>query len=163
MHLDRLRRLELRLESLQQHTTRIVEATSPQSTETDSEEADLAELFRLAARVYLERVAKGSSSRGIMEFRNQAFEILQRVPYCEKPWPIFIMATEACNDEERMVILDLLGRSREQRPLGTLQFIERLIHSAWVLQDLQDEPQGADLYGVYNAVISALKVPPSFA
>ncbi|KAK4239094.1 hypothetical protein C8A03DRAFT_43229 [Achaetomium macrosporum] len=133
-HLRTIRSLELRLDDLTQ-TPRIA------STSTgENHERQLAELYRLAAKIYLLRMARGLP-RGdpvVVALVDKAMHLLKEdevQPY-GRPWPLFV-------------------------PLGNLPLVRRLIHAAWVRMDLAGD-NGVDLMDVYNAVVSGLRVPPSF-
>ncbi|KAK3381160.1 fungal-specific transcription factor domain-containing protein [Podospora didyma] len=169
-HLGMIRNLELRLGRIQQ-IPRVVpynpdhdEAIyGPQGTFASR----LAELYRLASYIYLERMARclPRSDEKVSSLVDQAMYILRGLGFCERPWPLFVVALEARNDEERMIVLNVLARSKNKKPLGNIPLVKRLIHSAWVQQDLQAGEEGnneADPMLVYNTVVSGNRFPPSF-
>jgi hypothetical protein len=123
----------------------------------------LAELFRLAAYIYLERLGKAVSpdNRLFKDLVDQAFRLLWDLGDCDRPWPLFVIALEARTDEERKLVLTVIGNALRRRPLGNLTITKRMIQAAWVHQDLQ-EGAGVDALLVYNRVVSANRVPPSF-
>lgn len=160
-HLAAIRILELRLERLDQRISAVSSAEDPDCDTVSTRK--LAELFRLAACIYLERLARGSESSDpqVKRLLDDAFDLLRQLGVCDRPWPLFIMALEARTDDERVLILSILEKSLIQRPMGNLTITQRLIHAAWVQQDLH-AVSGIDPLLVYNAVVSGNRVPPSF-
>lgn len=158
-HLAAIRTLELRLERLEQRVSAVTEDVDCDTRATKK----LAELFRLAAYIYLERLAKGSESQEtkVRCLLDDAFGLLRELKVCERPWPLFIIALEARTDEERVLILSVLEQSLIQRPMGNLTITQRLIHAAWIQQDLH-ATSAIDPLLVYNTVVSGNRVPPSF-
>jgi hypothetical protein len=123
----------------------------------------IAELYRLAALIYLERVGRGYSkfSPTTEELVDDAFAILSKLDWCERPWPLFIVACEAQTDQRRKLILDLLNKTQEVRNYGNLESTRSLIQSAWIQDDLYREPE-LSCFAKYNAVMSAFEGLPSF-
>lgn len=158
-HLAAIRTLELRLERLEQRVSAVTEDVDCDTRATKK----LAELFRLAAYIYLERLAKGSESQEtkVRCLLDDAFGLLRELKVCERPWPLFIIALEARTDEERVLILSVLEQSLIQRPMGNLTITQRLIHAAWIQQDLH-ATSAIDPLLVYDTVVSGNRVPPSF-
>ncbi|KAJ9144113.1 Fungal specific transcription factor domain-containing protein [Pleurostoma richardsiae] len=163
-HHRAIRSLELRLDRLDQRPSLV---TTPSSTLTEGQDGErtrkLAELFRLAAYIYLERLGKAVSpdNRLFKDLVDQAFRLLWDLGDCDRPWPLFVIALEARTDEERKLVLTVIGNALRRRPLGNLTITKRMIQAAWVHQDLQ-EGTGVDALLVYNRVVSANRVPPSF-
>jgi hypothetical protein len=123
----------------------------------------IAELYRLAALIYLERVARGGSKFSPIaeKLADDAFSILSNLDWCERPWPLFIIACEAQTDQRRTLILDLMNKTKEVRNYGNLEPTKFLIQSAWIQDDLYREPELLCL-AKYNAVMSAFEGLPSF-
>lgn len=160
-HTAQLRTIELRLQRLVQHehTTEEPEATST----TSSHDVQLAELYRLSALIYLERVARNTprTAPAVKALTTQALELLAALNGgCERPWPLFVIALEAVDEDQRRVVLDAWHRALESRPQGNLVAMRRMVEAAWAMEDLAG--RALDMMGVYEVVISANKVPPSF-
>ncbi|KAK3315690.1 fungal-specific transcription factor domain-containing protein [Apodospora peruviana] len=160
-HFQTVRDLELRLDSIKQMprvTTGDAAATQP--------EQQLAELYRLAAYIYLLRMglAMPATSPKVATLITSAFELLKQAGICERPLPLFIIALEARTDDERRLVIEVLGASVEHRPLGNMPLVRRMVLAAWVQQDLYAGEEGGqvDPLVVYNSVISGNRVPPSF-
>lgn len=163
-HLRSVRVLELRLDRIEQRPSEVSEQDVDVASESElARSAQLAELYRLTVSIYLQRLGKGVSrtSPVLSRLVDTAFRMLESISVCERPLLLFIIALEARTDEERLIILRVLARSLEARPLGNLPLTERLIHAAWVQQDLHEEADVNQLK-VYNAVVSGNRVPPSF-
>ncbi|KAK0710308.1 fungal-specific transcription factor domain-containing protein [Lasiosphaeria miniovina] len=178
-HLGIIRTLQLRLDRVKQ-VLRIssTDARSLTSGEDNEEEigAEIqkppahpweqrADLYRLAAYIYLERMAlcRPRGDPKVASLIDQAMSLLSTLGICERPWPVFVIALEARTDEERRGIVDLLGTASDLKPLGSIPLLKRMIHAAWVQQDLGlGGDGGLDALPVYNAVISGNRVPPAF-
>ncbi|AEO65613.1 uncharacterized protein THITE_2112764 [Thermothielavioides terrestris NRRL 8126] len=132
----------------------------------ESAETRQAELYRLAAHIYLLRVARAAppTDPTVLALVDKALDLLRRSsPGCSRPWPLFVVALEARTDAQRRVVSDALRDGLARRPLGNLQIVRRMVHAAWVQIDLHAESgTGEDVMGVYNTVVSGLRVPPSF-
>lgn len=124
---------------------------------------ELGELFRCAGLIYLHRVLKGEHrhSEPVSLLLDKAYSLLQDLEVCEAPWPLFIIGMEARTEDDRKLVLSLLGASVKRRPLGNLVQVERMVKSAWVQEDLGGEPT-LDALAAYTEVISGAHIPPPF-
>ncbi|EHK18365.1 uncharacterized protein TRIVIDRAFT_77131 [Trichoderma virens Gv29-8] len=157
-HLKLIRSLEIRLKYLQQRQSTVAPLDGPEMRQ----EAIVAELYRLAAIIYLLRMAKGEpeNSKAVAHVVDQAYELLQQLVYCERPWPLFVVALEARTEEHRMRMLKVLEKSLERRPLGPMTLVNRMIPDAWTQQDLRES--SIDAFTLYGMIISRHRVPPCF-
>ncbi|RFU74387.1 hypothetical protein TARUN_7862 [Trichoderma arundinaceum] len=157
-HLKVLRSLEIRLKYLDQRQSTVAPLEDHEATQ----QVKVAELFRLASTIYLLRMAKGEpeNSKGVVGVINQAFELLNQIEHCERPWPLFIIALEARTEEHRMRVLRVLKKSLERRPLGPLTLVNKMIPDAWTQQDLRESAM--DPFTLYGMIISRNRVPPCF-
>ncbi|KAK5996189.1 hypothetical protein PT974_04617 [Cladobotryum mycophilum] len=151
--------LEMRLESIDQRHAGV----SALDLNATIHEVKMAELFRLAALLYLLRAAKGEpkSSEAVIRTAENSFDLLGEVEYYERPWPLFVIALEAHTDDQRIIISRVLKHSLQRRPLGTMALVKRMIHDAWIQQDLHDGDM--DILTLYGQIISKNRVPPCFA
>ncbi|PTB63016.1 hypothetical protein BBK36DRAFT_1171822 [Trichoderma citrinoviride] len=156
-HLKLVRSLEIRLKYLQQRQSSVAPFDSPESTQ----ETTVAELYRQAAIIYLLRMAKGEpeSAKCVLQAVDQAYETLNRLEYCERPWPLFVIALEARSEEHRRDMLRVLKGSLARRPLGSMALVNRMIPDAWTQQDLRES---VDPFTLYGMIISRHRVPPCF-
>jgi hypothetical protein len=74
---------------------------------------------------------------------------------------LFVIAVEACTDDQRAIILKVITSTMEEHPLGAISSIKRMIEAAWVQSDLNLD-QELDSLLKYNTVISANRTPPAF-
>ncbi|KAK3361387.1 fungal-specific transcription factor domain-containing protein [Lasiosphaeria ovina] len=156
-HLGIIRTLQLRLDRVKQ----VLQNQKPPAHPWEQR----ADLYRLAAYIYLERMAlcRPRGDPKVASLIDQAMSLLSTLGICERPWPVFVIALEARTDEERRSIVDLLGTASDLKPLGSIPLLKRMIHAAWVQQDLGlGGDGGLDPLPVYNAVISGNRVPPAF-
>ncbi|KAJ5884653.1 fungal-specific transcription factor domain-containing protein [Penicillium taxi] len=97
-----------------------------------------AELYRLAALLYHQRVCalylKRHEER--TSYLQQAFQILSSLKVCTSPWPLFVIASEAENDDQRLIILHTLDRMDEARKIGNVFVLRNIIQSFWKQVDL---------------------------
>ncbi len=155
LHLKTMQSLEFRIRNLEQHKSGI--------SELDPHNTAIAELYRLAALIYLSRVARGEprDSAAVQELLTQAFDLLGTMDFCLRPWPLFIIALEADTEDLRKTIMEVLDESLRRRPLGSMSILSRMIREAWVQRDLQSEE--VDPLLLYNLTVSHNRVPPCFA
>jgi hypothetical protein len=128
--------VEERLSSLVQHLDPAYATDLPPAERTRI--LTTAELYRIATCLYLQRTSEHSH---VEEIRNvlleQAFAVLESLPICTSPWPLFIVACEAGTDEQRIEILKVLDRMEDTRRIGNLVVLRDLIESYWKRLDLQ--------------------------
>jgi hypothetical protein len=126
-----MKSLELRLQNIRQEC-RIGDITETQLQRDRS--SSVAELYRLSALIYLDRVARGAPKASVRanKWIQDAFKILQTLRICERPFPLFVIAVEACTDDQRAIILKVITSTMEERPLGAISSIKRMIEAAWV-------------------------------
>lgn len=89
--------------------------------------------------------------------------LLRKLGSCESAWPLFIVACEASEDEQRMQIWDLLtetGSGTQSR--GThVPLIMGMIERIWKQNDLNDGEVG--YIKTLDAVVSMAESLPLFA
>ncbi|KAF5624143.1 protoporphyrinogen oxidase [Fusarium sp. NRRL 25303] len=75
------------------------------------------ELYRLSTLIYLRRASAGilSLDQKFTTWVGQAFELLERLPACQWPFPLLIFGCEAESDRQRMIILDVMDRTTVKR------------------------------------------------
>ncbi|UKZ66062.1 uncharacterized protein TrAtP1_007244 [Trichoderma atroviride] len=123
-------------------------------------------LYRYAALIYLNRTVSYVSTSSFSHRRlvREGILLLKNLGFCEGTWPLFVIACEANEDEQRLQILDILSDTR--RELGQrsdhVVLIQQMIESIWNQNDLTIE---SDVnYGrILNAVISKAPALPLFA
>jgi Fungal specific transcription factor domain len=155
-----MKALELRLQNIRQES-RICAPTESQLQPDRSR--SMAELYRLSALIYLEKVAGGAPRASLKANKRteDAFKILETLRICERPFPLFVIALEARTDNDRATLLKVIARTMEERPLGGTSSVKRMIEAAWAQDDLNLE-QELDSLLKYNTIISANRTPPAF-
>jgi Fungal specific transcription factor domain len=153
-HLATIKSLEIRLRNVEQRYTGILDV--------DPYRTHVAELYRLGILIYLYRVGRGEPGNCavVEELVEQSFALLNNMEFCLRPWPLFVIALEAHTDDLRKTVLTVLEGSLKNRPLGSMQLLNRMIRDAWVQQDLH--PGEIDPLRLYSAVINHNRIPPSF-
>ncbi|KAI0406463.1 fungal-specific transcription factor domain-containing protein [Xylaria palmicola] len=97
-----------------------------------------AELYRIAAFLYLHRVGSTETSPELKSaYLQQAFLVLGSLKVCTSPWPLFVIACETETDDQRISILRTLDRMDEERHIGNVFVLRHIIESFWKQQDLQ--------------------------
>ncbi|KAI1022176.1 hypothetical protein LB504_007293 [Fusarium proliferatum] len=99
------------------------------------------ELYRLATLIYLRRASAGilPLDQKFTTWVGQAFELLERLPACQWPFPLLIFGCEAESDRQRMIILDVMDRTSENMQYRNIATVKRVIETVWVQKDLYTE------------------------
>lgn len=107
-------------------------------TKEHSKIRNTAELYRLAALLYHYRVCETYLKRHEerKSYLQQAFQIISNLKVCTSPWPLFVIASEAENDDQRLIILYTLDRMDEARKIGNVFVLRNIIQSLWKQLDL---------------------------
>ncbi|KAK9427691.1 fungal-specific transcription factor domain-protein [Lipomyces doorenjongii] len=160
---DSLDTLESELSSLRQDTDYSGTMGSPQEAH---KVAQIAELYRLAALVYLERVLRNISrpSERVNNWLSHSFTIISQLESCERPFPLFIIGCQARTDDQRSKILAILSRTQKESSQRNMDCVQRMIESIWIQSDLQLDSGGEiDYPHVLDAVMGSCEVHPSLA
>ncbi|KAI1816334.1 fungal-specific transcription factor domain-containing protein [Poronia punctata] len=97
-----------------------------------------AELYRLATFLYLHRACSTDTVQEVRStYLQQAIQILTDLDVCTSPWPLFVVACETENDQQRIVILRTLDRMDEERHIGNIFVLRHIVEAFWKQQDLQ--------------------------
>ena len=161
--LDAIDRLERKLVHAKQHVPPAEPSNTIASSSSDNT-ADVAELYRLAGLIYLYRACKSlpSTSPRVKEAIESGFAILRNLTTCDRPFPLLIIGCEARTDEDRLIVLDLIRRSRAHRKIGNLGVAKRFVEAYWAQSDL-DTGDALGYVQKFDAIISASEMLPSFA
>ncbi|CEI60061.1 unnamed protein product [Fusarium venenatum] len=97
-----------------------------------------AELYRLAALLYLQRVVPvdGDEERRTV-YLQQALSILIGLSVASSPWPCFIIACEVKLEEQRLQILEVLNKMDTVRKVGNMPVTRTIVETVWKQQDLR--------------------------
>lgn len=83
---------------------------------------------------------------------------------CQNAWPLFIIACEAVDDDQRIAVMDVFEQSRQDRRRRSnhIHFIQYLVEAVWKQQDLNVDNQ-VDHLTILSAVIGGVPFMPLFA
>lgn len=100
--------------------------------------SNTAELYRLAALIYLHRsvTQKPVDDPELQLLVNSALSILTALEICTSPWPLFIIACEVFEDEQRVIIFDTLEKMQKERRIGNVEIMRNIIETVWKRTDL---------------------------
>jgi hypothetical protein len=158
-----------RTKVLEQKISRAVGDYGPiraRSTTPVDQNTMVSELHRIASLIYVNRAVHCVSG---MEFHHtrlvrEGILLLTDMKTCQNAWPLFIIACEAVNDDQRLAILDVFEQSRQdpRRRSSHIHFIQHLVEAVWNQHDLNLENQ-VDYLTIFDAVIGGVPFIPSFA
>jgi hypothetical protein len=156
---DLLKDLQLRLNNIRQKL-RTHDDVPPQGMHKLK---SVAELYRIACLIYLERVGRGRTkwNSGVTKLVEDGFKLLKTLGSCEKPFPLFVMSCEASTDDQRQTVLQAIFKTQEERNVGNMNYIKTMVEAAWVHEDLHGEEE-LPAIAKYNFVISACQTLPAF-
>lgn len=131
--------------------------------EVSTYNAQIAELYRLAALLYLQRVARNSprDTPHVNKLAAEAYRALEVTARCDRPWPLFVIALEASTEDERRLVLVTIETLLERRPLRKFMMLRTMIQQAWSQNDLANS-SNLDALLLYQSAINAQRVPPMF-
>lgn len=125
------------------------------------------ELHRLCALIYLARVSnkypRGSAKLG--SYVSRGFALLGSLPHCWRLLPLMVLGFEARDDDERSLVLQLIGISEETCNFkGRLRYIRGILHAVWTQEDLHAEEGTQVAYSeMLTTIMSATGVMLPFA
>lgn len=158
-HDARLKVLEQRLHHLSQREQHDESKTAQSSTRN----TQIAEFYRLAALLYLQRVARNSprDTPHVIKLVADAYRTLKVMARCDRPWPLFVIALEASTEDERRLVLVTIETLLEHKPLRKWMMLRTMIQQAWSQKDLA-KANNLDALLLYQSAINAQRVPPMF-
>ena len=123
-----------------------------------------AELYRLAGLIYLYRAGQGllSTAPKLRTAVKSGYRILKSLSFCDRSFSLAILGCEAQSEEERLVVLDLISRTRACRNFGNIDFAHRFIEASWAQDDLNPNKE-VDYVQKFDAIMSRSRNLPSFA
>lgn len=155
-----------RLETLEQRLHRLSRDEQSDVSNLDgssSYDAQIAEIYRLAALLYLQRVARNSprDTPHVIKLVAEAYKALEVMARCDRPWPLFVIALEASTEDERRLVLATIETLLKRKPLRKFMMLRIMIQQAWSQNDLA-KTNKLDALLLYQSVINAQRVPPMF-
>lgn len=100
-----------------------------------------AELYRIAAGLYLHRVAPQPADNPASAVE-RAFAALDRLEVPTSPWPVFVVACECRGEAQRVRILRALDAMDAARRIGNVYSLRDLIEAFWTQRDLAADVGG---------------------
>lgn len=123
----------------------------------------LLRLYKLALLVYLERTCGGLLNQGIrtQQHVDEAFSILPKLNCCDRQFPAFIIGCEARTDEQRIVVLDLIWRTKNRSSSRSFNYVGNVLQAIWAQDDLATAANIS--YGErLSSIITRCLVTPTF-
>ncbi|KAL2204507.1 hypothetical protein CC79DRAFT_1313010 [Sarocladium strictum] len=97
-----------------------------------------AELYRLAAYIYLLRVSPTTDYNTVRVFIvSRALSVLGNLDETTSLWPLFIIACEAVNDDARIQLLQILESMDVARGIGNIRVVRGIVEAFWKQVDLR--------------------------
>lgn len=124
------------------------------------------EVFQLAVLIYLGRVSRTLFDEPLRtrQRMDRAFLLLSELPSCERQFPVFIIGCEACTDEQRTIILELISRTMDKPASRCFNHTNVLLEAIWAQHDLEErQQQDKDYWIKLGSTLSRCAVPPCFA
>ncbi|KAL9476137.1 hypothetical protein ACSS6W_005978 [Trichoderma asperelloides] len=158
-HNSRLKALEQRLH----HLIQCEHSDVSKVGQVSSYNTQIAEFYRLAALLYLQRVARNSprDAPHVIKLVADAYRALEVMARCDRPWPLFVIALEASTEDERRLVLVTIETLLERRSLRKWMTLRTMIQQAWSQIDLA-KANSLDALLLYQLVINHQRVPPMF-
>jgi hypothetical protein len=126
----------------------------------------ISDLHRLASLIYVNRSVHYVSGSEFHHKRlvREGILILTHMRTCQNAWPLFIIACEAVEDNQRLAILDVFEQSRQHRRRRSshVHFIQQMVEAFWKQHDLNVEQQ-VDYLTILDAVVGGVPFMPLFA
>jgi hypothetical protein len=123
-------------------------------------------LHRLACLIYVNRAVHCISGTEFHHRRlvREGILLLTEMITCQSAWPLFIIACEATDDDQRLTILDVFEQSRRDRRRRSnhIHFIQHMVEAVWNQHDLNSGNQ-AGFLTMLNAVVGGVPFMPLFA
>jgi hypothetical protein len=162
-HTEVLNRLERRLKYAEQEAK--VEELDDDSSPTDKmqQTRDIAELYRLAGLIYLNRGGRNTatSNLALQSVTVSAFTILDKLHTCQRTFPLFIVSCEARTDIQRATVLRLINTTRTRFPPTNIIRAHGYIERFWAIDEL-DVTQDTSYAEKMTAVLSSSDALPAF-
>lgn len=126
----------------------------------------VSDVYRLACLIYVNRGVHCVSGR---EFRHrrlvrEGILLLTKMITCQNARPLFIIACEAADDDQRLAILHVFEQSRQDRRRRSshIHVIQHMVEAVWNQHDLNAENE-VDYLTIIDAVVGGVPFIPPFA
>ncbi|KIW66023.1 hypothetical protein PV04_08232 [Phialophora macrospora] len=97
-----------------------------------------AEFYHLAALIYFNRQIRRypTDSPIVQSLVLTALGLVSEMEVCTSPWPMFVVACEVLNDDQRLQVLEVLTKMESRRRMGNISVTKIIVESLWKQQDL---------------------------
>ncbi|KFY99417.1 hypothetical protein V498_00789 [Pseudogymnoascus sp. VKM F-4517 (FW-2822)] len=121
------------------------------------------ELFKIASLIYLKRASRNFSGTTpqIDAMVERAYVLLGDLETFDPAFPLLIIGCEARTDEQRMRMLEHIGRVMKASSLRDLLGLQDILQQIWVQDDLAVGYE-LDYLNKLDAVITSYRIMPSF-
>ncbi|KAL5354873.1 hypothetical protein ACLOAV_000964 [Pseudogymnoascus australis] len=121
------------------------------------------ELFKIASLIYLKRASRNFSGTTpqIDAMVERAYVLLGDLETFDPAFPLLIIGCEARTDEQRMGMLEHIGRVMKASSLRDLLGLQDILQQIWVQDDLAVGYE-LDYLNKLDAVITSYRIMPSF-
>ncbi|KAF2792458.1 hypothetical protein K505DRAFT_307580 [Melanomma pulvis-pyrius CBS 109.77] len=162
-HTETLDKLDRRLKFAKQYV-RIEDLDASMCIDRKRQIEDIAELYRLAGLIYLNRAGRNvpTSSPVLQRLTEKAFVILETLHTCERTFPLFLVGCEARTDDQRTIVLRVIDRTQSRFPPASIMRIRGYIERFWAQNDL-DTGQAIDYALKMTTAMSNADGLPAFA
>uniref|UniRef100_A0A8H7K6I6 Uncharacterized protein n=1 Tax=Bionectria ochroleuca TaxID=29856 RepID=A0A8H7K6I6_BIOOC len=111
------------------------------SDETSSSLHVTTQLHCIAALIYMNRATLGydGTEPSHQTLVQKGLEVLSSIVPCETPWALFIIGCEVRSDLPRLVILEIISRSKRESRTGHLDVVKGLVEAVWNYDDLDPD------------------------
>jgi len=137
-----------------------------QSATPEDRNSMVSDLHRIACLIYVNRAVHRVSGTEFHHKRlvREGIMLLTAMATCQNAWPLFIVACEAVDDNQRLAIIDVFEQSLQDRRRRTshIHFIQHMVEAVWKQHDLNEDKQ-VDYLTTFDAVVGGLPFRPLFA
>lgn len=121
------------------------------------------EIFKLAALIYLKRASRNFSGTTpqIEAMVERAYVLLADLETFNPAFPLLIIGCEARTDEQRMGMLEHIGRAMKGSSLSGLVGLQNILQQIWVQDDLAVGYE-LDYLNKLDVVITSYRIMPNF-
>ncbi|KAJ5153026.1 uncharacterized protein N7482_009504 [Penicillium canariense] len=120
-------------------------------------------LYRCAALIYLNRAVLRMPSTAFQHRRlvREGILLLKNLGFCETAWPLFLIACEAGEDDQRLQISEILSETTRQsrHRSNHIPLIQSMVEAIWNQNDLNLDSEIDYVRTLYTVVSTAPSLP----
>ncbi len=127
----------------------------------------ISDIHRIASLIYVNRAINCVSATDFRHKRlvREGILLLTEMKTCQNAWPLFIIACEAVDDDQRLAVLEVFEQSRQERRRRSshIHIIQHMVEAVWNQLDLNEGNDQVDFLTIFDAVIGGVPFVPPFA